>query len=231
MFPTEHVRGLSLACLENPGVQPVLADALDEAGKHDLAATARECRLSNALLQELTKSPDERHVEKFRDTVFVRSGVTGNRWTIAELQNRITRKRPRGSWSKVELAKRLQTMLDERAGRRWAIATKGQRKPTASQEAEFLARIEAGLDAVQSRARERRIDIDDVVRAAAGADWNGVASRDGGKVTCGSYGYSWETTTASATRLPNGTICVTLSRGTRRTEIVAPAKWWRTIAG
>ena len=157
------------------------------------------------------------------------AGITGCPYSLKDLAARITRTRPRGSGSKVDLAKRLAAAMDARAAGKWISAKAGQRKPSPKAVAAALAEIDAALDAVQDRARERRIDSAAVVSAARQADETGTGHRDGGTISCGSYGYAWSTTTASAVRLADGTVRVRVGRsGTR--EIVLPARVWAALA-
>ncbi len=164
----------------------------------------------------------------FARSCLARCGVVGCRDTKTELARRITRLRPRGSGSKSQLADRLAEKLDELAARRWQWACKGQRRPTVKQVAGLAADITAALAAVQGRCRERTLTVQDVIRTARIADSNGAARDDGGKVTASSYGYRWTTTTVYATRQPDGTVRVAVSRDGKR-EITAPARWWRDV--
>jgi hypothetical protein len=155
--------------------------------------------------------------------------VTGNPYTLTELQTRITRRRPRGSGGKADLAKRLADRMDALAAKRWAAAKRGQRKPSESQAAEMLAAVEAALETSQKRARERRIGLSDVILAARKADATGTGYVDGGSVTASSYGYSWSTSTACAERLADGTIAVTVRRSASVT-LTFSARWWAAVA-
>ena len=165
---------------------------------------------------------------KFLATCLARSGVTGIGDSLKALAGKITRRRPRGSGSKMDLAKRLQDACQKRADRAWALACKGQRKPTAAQAAQMRVELESTLS-VQSRSRERLLDLADLVRVGASAIADGSAGTNGGTISCGSYGYQWSTTTAQAARTAAGTIQLRVSRsGTRTVEF--PAAWFRSLA-
>ena len=237
-FPTEDVRGLSTTCLENPYVLPILADALEEAGRLDLAAQARAGQTPADVLRSFTLTPEQyaemaemaenARIALFRRSLFVQSGITGCPSTLTALQSRITRNRPRGSGSRIDLAKRLRDALDALAARRWKRVTKGQRKATPKQANDLLDQIDAALTSVQGRAKERKIDRADVLLTAIKADTVDGASCDGGKITCNSYGYRWETTTVAARREADGTVLVSIWRSGNPVVISAPAKWWAT---
>ena len=233
---SEEARGMAIATTENPHLMPILADALDECGMGDLATLARsEDGLPKDILKSTSRSPEEvaaqeeaDRVSRFRRSVFSTCGVVGNRFSIAQLEKKITRVRPRGSGSKRELAARLADACDRLALRRWNLACKGQRKATEKQSAELFERIDTAIRQVQGRCKERLIDAAAVIRTAREADLDGDSSRDGGRVTAAAYGYRWETTTVTAGRTQSGSIQVRISRGGSSESIIAKAKVWLT---
>lgn len=172
---------------------------------------------------------EAKRVATFRQSAFAKCGLTGNGYSIKRLMEGITRRRPKGSGSKRDLAQRLEERLNELAARRWLRECKGQRKPTERQLADLMAAVEEAVDAAQVRAKERRIDVADVLAVAVKADRTGSGHRDGGRVTASSYGYSWSTSTVTAERMPGGLIRVVVNRTTRR-EVVAPARHWMEAA-
>lgn len=255
---TEDVMGLARAAVENAAVLPILADAVEEAGAPALAASLRDplrhphqnlmrlmfenwgqgfegCFLENAATAQREVEAAEARAEgerlkRFRETAFGRCGVVGCVLSHAYLKTRVTRKRPRGSGSKDELARRLADRLDELADRRWTAAKKGQRRPTPKQAAGLLAQVRRAVELANGRCDARTLDAADVVRCAARADATRTHSVDGGRVTANSYKYPWTTTAASATRLPDGTIRVRVSRDGRDDTVTAPARWWVELA-
>jgi hypothetical protein len=239
---TENVRKLAQVCKSQPDKLPILADALEEAGCPD-EPTGYGCRgiltaLRNGdcfsvglqnVLSFLSKSSEERYAEKFRKTAFARCGVRGCVDSVATLMDGITRKRPRGSGSRRELAQRLADRLNELAARRWERVCKGQRKPTPKQAAEFVERLTDAVDTANGRCKERTIDTFAVIDCGRSANAEGYGSVDGGKVTASSYKYRWTTTEATASRNPDGTITATVFRDGRRSQVTAPAKWWKDV--
>ena len=255
---TEDVRSLAVAALaatpaDAKVVRGVLADALEETGEptgpgtltHCLRAgysdrgtiyTLRRIAVGHDFAPAYARQQAEaaelaaKRAKTARDRVCLfAAGVTGCPYSLNDLAARITRTRPRGSGSRAALAARLAAAMNARAAGTWAAAKAGQRKPSPKAVSAALAEIAAKLDQVQDRARERLIDAADVVAAARQADETGTGHRDGGTISCGSYGYAWSTTTATATRLADGTVRVRVARsGTR--EIVLPARVWAALA-
>lgn len=249
---TETVRNIAKGITESNAFDrnPILADALEEAGcnteflrflragytSQNVTGTIRQIASGHDFssewnrLQAEEKATAERQAKAKRDAICLfRIGVTGNPYTQKELQSRITRKRPRGSGSKAELAKRLEAAMDKLANRRWKIAVKGQRKATETQAAEVIAAIESALQSQQGRAKERKIYVAGVIATARKADAKSYAIIDGGGVTANSYGYSWKTTVAYATRNADGTITVSITRSGNPSRVTFPARWWATI--
>ncbi len=229
----------------------VFADLLEEAGLPILAANVRGgghwdhllSRFSGdrtdhwagVTIEEENKLAVEAEAKRIAarnsNCLYFGSCVTGCLNTLEYLGRKITRRRPRGSGSKSELAKRLRDLLNLRADQRWERATKGQRKPSERQAAELHAKVEAAVAEANGRSRERLMDAVGVIRVAVQAITDRFASDNGGEVTANSYGYSWSTTTARAYRLPTGEIQVRVGRdGKNETKITAPAKWWLTVA-
>jgi hypothetical protein len=238
-------------CSNDETLRGVLADALEEAGcnleflrwlragytSQDIANAVQ--RIANghdfaaewAKREAEAKAEDERKAKAARDAVCLFSlGVTGCPYTLKELQTRITRKRPKGSGSKVDLAKRLEAAMNKLAARRWKLACKGQRKPSEKQSVSMAEAVVSALQAAQSRARERLVDFGDVVKAARQADKSGHGSADGGSVTANSYGYAWETTSVFAARQMDGSIRVTIRRSANSRKLTFPAKWWESLS-
>lgn len=246
---TEHVVGLSLSATENPAVLPILADAIEEAGSPAFADEVRrglvdanaltrlaagdaeffatESAAREQLVADRLSREESARVTAFRRTAFARCGITGPQDSVSGLMSGITRKRPKGSGSRRELAERLHERLTELASRRWAVACKGQRRPTPKQAAELVRRVEDAL-AVQSRHKERKLGVQEVIAVARKASANGTAHADGGKVTASSYKYRWTTTTATASRQADGTVAVRVSRSGSAT-VTAPAKHWQDV--
>ncbi len=246
---TEQIVGLSLSAAENPAVLPILADAIEEAGSPAFAAEVRNGMIDRPALDRLAAADaaffaaesaacqqiaddiaaraESARLTAFRRTAFARCGVTGPKDSVSGLMAGITRKRPKGSGSRRDLAQRLHDRLTELAERRWVRACKGQRRPTPKQAAELVERIESALT-VQSRCKERTLTVQDVIRTARNADADGTAYDDGGKVTAASYKYRWTTTTAGGARQPDGTVRVSVSRSGSAT-VTAPAKHWRDV--
>lgn len=157
-------------------------------------------------------------------------GVVGTSLSLTELASRITRKRVRGSGSKIELAKKLESLLKERANRKWAKAIKGQRTLTVKQAAQMAKEIIAALDKVQHQFRARLLTTQEIVLVARHAADHGSASDDGGKVKASSsYGYTWTTSTANAIRQQDGSVAVKISRSSSET-VSFPAKWWNDFS-
>ena len=249
---TEAVAGLAARCLDDRAVLLILADAIQEAGAEEFAAEVRNGLADANTLERLAASDDEfftaesaaraklvadraaraeaARLKQFRATAFGGCGVTGCHLSLVALKTRVTRKRPRGSGSKDELARRLADRLDELADRRWARAKKGQRRPTPKQAAELISLVRQAVETANGRCDARTLDVADVVRCAARADATRTHSVDGGRVTAGSYKYPWTTTAATATRMPDGTIRVRVSRDGRGAEVPAPARWWAELA-
>ena len=208
---------------------PILGDALADAGCPD--AIVAECMTGTtmpALIRAEIDAIKARH-DSFVRSFFVRSGVTGNIWNRVSLAEKITRRRPRGSGSKQALATRLGEALDKLAERRWVRACKGQRVPSPRQAVELADQIRKALDTANGRCRERLMSVQQIVNLAYRADANGSTTADGGTVTANSYGYSWSTTSASATRQTDGTIRVRISRNGCSDTVTAPAKHWLSI--
>ncbi len=206
----------ALRCGRYPEVMPQLVDDM-------LAVLSTET--ATTLAAKEVAAADAERVKAFRNSAFAKCGLRGSVYTVKRLMEGITRRRPKGSGSKRELAQRLEDKLNELAARRWARACKGQRKPTERQLADLTAAVDEAVDAAQVRAKERRVDVADVLAVAVKADRTGSGHRDGGTVTASSYGYSWSTSTVTAERMPGGLIRVVINRTTRR-EVVAPAKHW-----
>lgn len=227
---------------------PILADAIEEGGRTldryesqmlratDFSMYGVRDRVDEILAMLSTETPETLRakevaaveagrVKAFRDSAFAKCGLRGSVYSVARLMKGITRRRPKGSGSKRELAQRLEDKLNELAARRWARECKGQRKPTPTQLADLTATVAEAVEAAQVRAKERRVDVADVLAVAVKADRTGSGHRDGGTVTASSYGYSWSTSTVTAERMPGGLIRVVINRTTRR-EVVAPAKHW-----
>lgn len=229
---------------------PILADALEDAGRTLDSYESGILRgdrvntphllphwVGDILAVLSTETPDTirakelaaaeaKRVAAFRDSALARCGLRGSVYSVKRLMSGITRRRPKGSGSKRELAQRLEDKLNELAARRWARACKGQRKPTDRQLVDLMTAVEEAVEAAQVRAKERRIDVTDVLETAVKADRTGGGYRDGGKVTASSYGYSWSTSSVTAERVTGGLIRVVISRTTARREVVAPAKHW-----
>lgn len=155
------------------------------------------------------------------------SAVATGGWNLAELKSRCTRRRPRGQNSGV--AQALRDALQRRTDRAFAIATKGQRTPTACQAAEMVKAIRSARDVAEGRCSQRKVTTSQVIFAARKAAKTGHASDDGGKVTCNSYGHAWSTTTISATRKTDGSVEVVIERSATRT-LKFPAKWWNSVS-
>lgn len=227
---------------------PILADAIEEGGRTldryesqmlratDFSMYGVRDRVDDILTVLSTETPgtlrakevakaDADRLKAFRDSAFAKCGLRGNGYSVKRLMAGITRRRPKGSGSKRDLAQRLEGRLNELATRRWARECKGQRKPTERQLADLMTAVEEAVEAAQVRAQERRISAVDVCIAAVSADNTGGGHRDGGSVTASSYGYSWSTSTVTAERVTGGLVRVVLNRTTRR-EITAPAKHW-----
>ena len=179
---------------------------------------------------ETVKTAEDVRREKFRGSLFVKVGVTRCTETLGYLETRITRRRPRGSGSRRELAKRLEQVLNRRANQRWERARKGQRKPTTSQSADMLRQIEDAVAAVNGRCRERVVDADDVIYTVMTAIRNGSGYSDGGTVKASSYGYRWTTTAIRCLRNADGTVTAVISRDGRKRSLTFVAKWWETLA-
>lgn len=228
----------------------IFADAVEEAGLPILAAKIRAGEGDHAVsglsggnpeywlevyrkneLEAAEKIEADRIKARNEACLFFGCGVTGCFRTLTDLAKRITRKRPRGSGSKTDLAKRLEKLLNKRADQRWERACKGQRKPTAKQAAELRSRIEAAVSAANGTCRERLIDAVEACGTAAKAI-SGKFATSGSFSVANSYGYSWTQTTAYGRREPNGEIKLTISRsGSREQVVIAPAKWFAAIAG
>lgn len=179
--------------------------------------------------EQIAKNDELLARARFRDTCLSRSsGVVAATPTLTDLAKRITRRRPRGSGSKAELAKRLAERMGERAGRNWSLACKGQRGPSVRQAREMVEAIEAAVEQSQVRVRERIVDAIDVIRSARAADTSGGDFRNGGTVTAQSYKYQWSTTTIGSSRQSDGTVRVTINRTVRR-ELRYSARWWRDV--
>lgn len=156
------------------------------------------------------------------------NGVVGPKESLVSLEKRITRKRSKGSGSKRELAQRLFEKLKELAKRRWAVACKGQRRPTPKQALDLVKRIKEALT-VQGRCKERTLEVQEVILTCRQADYSGTCTQNGGVVTANSYGYKWSTTTAYASRQTDGTIKVRIDRMGAK-SVSAPAKHWKDVS-
>ena len=158
-----------------------------------------------------------------------KAGVVGNHWSQSSLARGITRQRGKCGTGSPKFAKLLGEKLQQLADKRWARAIKGQRGPTPKQALALVSAVDNALVSTQSRCQARTIDAQTVIVTARDAAAAGRATRDGGKVTCGSYGYAWTTTTASGERQADGAIRVTVCR-TGSVSISAPAKHWESIS-
>lgn len=158
-----------------------------------------------------------------------KAGVIGNRWSQSRLAAGIWRQRGKCGAGSPKFAKILGEKLQQLADKRWARAIKGQRVPTPKQSLQLVSAISSALETAQSRCSARTMSAQDVILAARDAAENGIASRDGGTVTCGSYGYAWSTTTASASRQADGTVKVSISRSAS-VDVTAPAKHWTSVS-
>lgn len=250
---TEAVVSLARGIVEaNTPIQlPVLADALEDAGcassmvLADLRSTSEFVLASHGMryaraladpektLSEQALTDAARRVAAARYSLWARCGVTGAAgMSLAELTRHITRKRPKGSGSKKELAERLRDRLDELAVRRWARATAGQRALKRAVE-QTTREVEVALEAVQGAARERLLGVSKVIRTVLDAIHGGHASCDGGRVTASSYKYHWSTTVAYAIRQRDGTVRLTINRNPHATvtaTVTATAAVWRAVA-
>lgn len=219
---------------------PILADALMDAGcdSEELISECRAgARLPTLLQSEVVRRKCEEENEKLRAEqeanlrVSTRAGVIGNRWRVQHLMSRLTRKRPRGSGSKWELADRLGGLLDQRADRAWKLATKGQRTPTPKQADALTDLIVTALERTEGRCKQRCLTAQQIIQCARAAAKSGSDSTDAGGVA-NSYGYRFGSTTATAARQSDSSILVRISRsfnGGPATEVRAPARHWQDI--
>lgn len=153
-------------------------------------------------------------------------GVGGCQLPTSDLEKYITRRRPRGSGSRRQLAEKLRDALDRRSHSSWLRLCKGQRRPTASQILVMEASIRLALEHVNARCRTRTLDRLDVIRCGYAAHLSGRSSVDGGRVTANSYKYRWTTTRAVAFRKADGDVRVVISRDGRERAVDAPGTWW-----
>lgn len=235
-YLTETVKGI--AATMNVAAAPILADALQDEGCEDwpLLRRLRDVdyteykrdvfsQLSRATVESLEAEVEAGRISKFRSSYFVRCRLMGAAdRPINQLRRSITRKRPRGSGSRLQLAKRLQERLNERANRNWERSLKGQRRPTDRQILELFQEIEIQLNRIQLRQRERLLNAGDVLRSAWRASKSGMDSTDGGRITSGSYHYPWATTTVSSYRVVGGHLLVQIVRS-GHAQFYIPGRW------
>lgn len=153
-------------------------------------------------------------------------GVGGCQLPTSDLEKYVTRRRPRGSGSRRQLAERLRAALDRRSRLSWLRLCKGQRQPTPKQADDLTARLHYALKDVNASCRTRTLGHLDVLRCGYKAHLAGRSRVDGGRVTANSYQYRWTTTLAVASRRPDGSVRVIISRDGRERSVDAPGTWW-----
>jgi len=152
------------------------------------------------------------------------SGLNPAHLTNKQIAAEIKRRRPRGSGSKSVLAKKYRKVVQATANRRWKKKLVTLPFATCRMLKDAVNHIEAVLAQVQHRARARLLGVDDVLALMQESHKVGYVQRDGGKITCGSYGYSWSTTTARARRQEDGQIRVEINRDGKGGTISVPAQ-------